>query len=374
MSIKQAEEALRSIKNDPNFSLVEGEQQDPKFLKRVADALDLIEGARSGSPIKKAILQEAMTTADFPNLFGYALSRDVQGYYSEFTADWQAMSRRVDLPDFRNREWYPRNTIDSVLTAHGDDGAPASENRNYSDPTATTWRVSTYSATAELSFRQIVNDDLSFFNAPRDFALAARRTELKVFSQTHWGATGPTGLTAITGNPVLNVSNLKTAVAQMLKTVDANGEPILVNAPILEVGPDLAVTASEIVQATALELTSSSGVTGIRQTRNWVSDFVNRIVVNPYVPIIASSANSATSWCLLASSSSGPAAFEHGWLSGMVGPQVYVKAPNMQRVGGGIDGRLGDFHTLSTEYKVLDIFGCKLVDSKLGFMSNGSGS
>lgn len=375
MNIQEINEALRAVKSDPTYNLMEARTDNTALLKGVAEMNRLVEAAQSGSAWGRAALQEAMTTADFPNLFGYALSRDLQALYSEHAAPWQQASRRVDLPDFRNREWYPHDTIDQVLTADSDDGAPAAQNRNKTDPTATTWAVEVYQATTELTFRTLRNDDLGFFRTiPQEFARAARRTELKTFTTTHWNSTGPTGLTQITGNPALTVANLKTAMSQMLKSVDANGEPILIDAPILEVGPALAVTAREIINATVLEINGGTTTTGISQTANWVNDFISNVIVNPYIPVVASSSNADTSWCLLANSGNGPAAFEHGWLTGMVGPQIFMKAPNMQRVGGSIDSALGDFHTLSTEYKVMDIFGVKLVDSKLGFMSNGTNS
>jgi hypothetical protein len=346
----------------------------PEFLREVQKTYRIVEAAQNGNKRARIALEEAMTTADFPSLFGYALSRDVQAFYSEFPAPWQTATRRVDLPDFREREWYPNNTIDNVLTADSDDGAPAAPRRNKADSIPTKWRLNTYRAMAELTWRTLVNDDLNFFSQiPQEFARAARRTELKLFTQTHWGSTGPTGLTQITNNPTLSVSNLKAAVTQMMKQVDGNGEPVSIGAPILEVGPGLAVTASEIVQATALEISAGTGVTGIRQTRNWVSDFINSIIINPYVPVVATT-NGDTSWCLLASSAAGPAAFEHGWLQGMQGPQLLMKAPDVMRVGGGIDGRFGSFDTLSTKYQVVLAFGIKLLDSKLGFMSNGTGS
>lgn len=375
MNIQNINEALRAVRNDPNYSVMEARTDNAALLNGVAKMYELVEAANSGDPWGRAALQEAMTTADFPNLFGYAISRDLQALYNEHPAPWQQVSRRVDLPDFRNREWYPHDTMDQVLTADSDDGAPAASRRNKTDPTPTTWAVTPYQTSTELTFRTIRNDDLGFFRTvPQEFARACRRTELKVYTATHWNTTGPTGLTQITGNPSFTVANLKTAVSQMLKSVDGNGEPILIDAPILEVGPALAVTAREIVKATALEINTGTTTTGIRQTANWVNDFISNVIVNPYIPVVASSANADTSWCLLANSGNGPAAFEHGWLTGMVGPQIFMKAPNMQRVGGGLESALGDFHTLSTEYKVIDFFGVKLVDSKLGFMSNGTNS
>jgi hypothetical protein len=374
MNLQEINQSLQAITGNPEYSVMEAGSTNSNTLKGVAEVNRLLEGATRGDRFARIALQEAMTTADFPNLFGYALSRDLQALYNDFPFSFDSMSRRVDLPDFRNREWYPHDAMDQVLTADSDDGAPAASRRNKTDPTATTWNVDLYQTSTELTFRTLVNDDLGFFTTvPREFARACRKTEQKVFSQTHWNASGPTGLTQITGNPALTVANLKTAIAQMLKAVDANGEPIYVEAPILEVGPDLYITAQEIVNATVLEINTGTTTTGIGQTANWSNSFIGNVVVNPWIPIIASS-NSATSWCLLANSSQGPAAFEHGWLSGMQGPQILMKAPNAQRVGGGIDARFGDITTLSTEYKCIDVFGAKLIDSKLGFMSNGSGS
>ncbi len=349
-------------------------REDPAVIRGAYQLIQMLEAAKSGRPMDRARLQEAMTTSDFPNLFGNVMLRDLQAVYSEFPADWQSMSRRVDLPDFRNREWYPHDSMSQVLTKVGDDGGPATPNRSKTDPTAKTWKVDIYDGVTEVSWQTIRNDDLGFFSTiPQEFALAARRTELKAWTESHFNSTGPTGLTQLTSNPTLTVDNLKAVVGQMLRTTDAKGDPIMIQAPVLEVGPDLVVKASEIVAATDLKIDEAASATAIRSTKNWVREFITKVVLNPYIPIVVTT-NEDTSWCLHANSASGPAAFEHGWLSGMVGPQVFAKASNMQRVGGGIESALGDFHTLSSQFKVLDVFGIKLVDSKLSFMSNGTGS
>ena len=62
------------------------------------------------------------------------------------------------------------------------------------------------------------------------------------------------------------------------------------------------------------------------------------------------------------------------FLQGFEQPQLYQKAPNTQRVGGGIDPDVGDFQSMASEFKGLVAFGGVAIEDKAGIASNGSGS
>ena len=174
-------------------------------------------------------------------------------------------------------------------------------------------------------------------------------------------------------NPVFDLAGLKVAVTTLFSQVDANGEPISIDAPVLEVGPALAVDAMEVIKATMVEVRETVPSAGDIITPNWVQNFVSNVIVNPYIPIIATT-NGDTSWCLLANGSSGRAAIEWGTLRGWPGPKIMIKAPNAQLIGGGSVPLIGDFNTGNIEYKVIHVIGGAVVDSQGGVMSDGTGS
>jgi hypothetical protein len=65
---------------------------------------------------------------------------------------------------------------------------------------------------------------------------------------------------------------------------------------------------------------------------------------------------------------------EFGQLRGFESPQVYQKAPNTMRAGGGVDPSLGDFLTMDSDYKALTVFGGTQVDGRSTVASTGQGS
>jgi len=98
-----------------------------------------------------------------------------------------------------------------------------------------------------------------------------------------------------------------------------------------------------------------------------------RLNKDSYIPIVASSANGSTSWFLFGNPDNGRPALEMGFLRGHEEPEIFMKAPNSIRVGGGGED-FGDFDTDSVEYKVRHIFGGTREDPKMTVASNGSGA
>jgi hypothetical protein len=101
-------------------------------------------------------------------------------------------------------------------------------------------------------------------------------------------------------------------------------------------------------------------------------------VLDKYIRIVASSAAGNikdTMWGITYEQAGQPRpAVEFGVLRGFETPQVFQKLPNTQRVGGGVDPRLGDFLTMDTDYKAICVFGGTQVDGRSTVASTGSGS
>ena len=133
------------------------------------------------------------------------------------------------------------------------------------------------------------------------------------------------------------------------------------------------MNATEIRALTGGGGTSAQGLV----TANWMKNRV-QLSVNPYLPVIASS-NGNTSWYLFGSPSDGRPALELGFLEGHETPEIFMKSPNAQRVGGGeVNPFDGDFDNDSIQYKVRHVFGgTRLTNTggeKSTVASDGSGS
>lgn len=382
MTLEEIRQAAESINAGSlnGFELVEAQNNDPRYLKRLLDAKRLWNEYKQSGAGRRAIIRESAMRGDYPLLFADNLAREMRSRYSEFPAPWRDVCEVAGLPDFRAKKIFPRGTLDQTWTLIPDGGPQPGQTKTLPDQTPVTYSVSAYGIHTAINFQTIINDELgAFSNIARDMAIGARRTELKLFTQSHWGASGPTGLTALTSNPALDVAGFAAAWAQIRKSVDANGEPIMIDAPVLEVGPDLEVTARQIIKAVALTIhddQTAVSSTGTFNTENWINTMISQIIVNPYIPIVASSANADTSWCLLPNSSSGAAAIEVGYINGYEQPALLQKASDTIVAGGGDIpvNRFGGFNTNDVEFKGIHMVGFALRDASIGFMSNGTGS
>lgn len=358
----------------------QGTQPRGEYLRALTAVAGLVEGVKSGT-ISAWKLQEAMTTSDFPLLFGDLLYRQLLGFYAPFPVSYPAYSSPFDLKDFR-----PLN----LLTIDGGSAVldEVPEEAPYPEVSFTEGRyqlqVRKYGRRYGLSFEMIVNDDLNAFaSRPAQMAIGARRMEEKLVTQAFVDASGPHASFYTSGNknivpsnPVLGVIGLQAAMTKLAAQVDSDGEPIVIDMYTLVVPPALEITAQNMLNGLQLRVKENGGSTNQELiTLNWMQAKF-QLKVNPYIPIVASSANGNTSWFLFANPSSGARpALAHGFLRGRRTPQMYMKDPDQILIGGGTsDVMEGNFDNDGIDYKIRHFFGVTRVDPKMTVASNGSGS
>lgn len=374
-----------------------GRRNSPAYVAQLTEAAKFLADVIDGR-IHTDRLQEALSTSDFPVLMGDIFDRQMLGRYQEIAATWPNYARRGTVRDFRTVRrvavdglegaYYPSYTKPELTEPQQEDGLTE---------TGYTYSVNVYEKRAGLNWRMLVNDDLDAFRSiPDRLARGARRTEDRFATTLFVDANGPhaslytvgnknivnatnagSGFTAV--NPPLTIAALQQAFAVLANQKDANGEPIMIEAVELVVPPALQVTAMNILNATEIWGTTSAGDpfggTSAQQVHviNWMRNAVH-LNVNPYIPIVASSANGNTSWFLFANPSVGRPALEVGFLRGFEQPSLWQKAPNMQRLGGAADPTMGDFDTGEIVYKGMHVIGGTRLDPKATVASNGSGS
>jgi hypothetical protein len=354
--------------------------QRQDYQRRLAEAAkfvaDVVKGKR---PMRH--LQEAMTTSDFPYLFGDILDRQVLAGYREAPATYQNYCRVATVRDFRTVKRFGIYGADQVLDAVAENSEyPVSkldENSPYS------YAVKKFGRKLPFSWESFVNDDLeALTDGPQRLGRAGRRSEQKFVTQLHVDANGPHASfytvgnnNIVTGNPALSIIGLQTAMQKISAQVDENGEPVVIDVVELVVPPALEITALNILNALQLWLDTNNSAGTANQnlvTTNWMKSRVN-LNVDYYVPIVASSSHGSTSWFLFANPANGRPAMELGHLRGHEEPEVFMKMPNAARVGGGGTEEF-DFDTDTREYKVRHVFGGSRMDPKMTVASNGSGS
>jgi hypothetical protein len=365
-------------------------KRNPRYMAQLTEAAKLVADVYNGrKPLH--YLQEAMTTSDFPNLFGDILDRQILAAYQEWPATWQNYAKRGRVRDFRTVKRFSVYGADSVLSAIvGEKGEYPYDAFNENSPYS--YAVAKYGRKLKFSWETLINDDLDALkDGPDRFGRAARRSEEKFATQLFVDASGPHASFYTTGNknrvhtengapsnnPTLSIAALQAAFLVLSKMVDEQGEPIVIDTVQLVVPPALEITALNILNAVQLWLDTNASAGTAQQnlvTTNWMKARVN-LNVNPYIPVVASTANGNTSWWLFANPNNGRPALEVGFLLGHEQPEIFMKQPNAARVGGGGEDVMnGDFESDAIEYKIRHVFGGTRMDPKMTVASNGSGS
>lgn len=322
-------------------------------------------------------ISETMTTSDFPHLTGDVLDRMLLAKYREFPSPWRQFCKVTQLRDFRTVDRKYVNGLEGVWPA-----VPESAEPTYGSLTEGeyTYAPKKYAQAAKISFEALMNDDLGgFTDMPDRLARGGARTINKFVTELYVDSSGPHASlydaafsNVITGNPVLSVTALGTAFGILGGMVDSGGDPIYVEEAVLVVPPALRVAAQNIMNQITVDITASETARTV-QVNNWIVGNL-QMVVDPYIPLVASSSNGNTSWFLFADPNISRPALEVGFVRGFAEPVLFQKLANTMRVGGGIDQMAGDFATMSQEYKGVIAFGGVRLDPKATVASEGDGS
>ena len=356
---------------------VRGRRNDPKYKEALLEATRLYQRVLDGrTPVWR--LQEAMSTSDFQYLFGDIVDRQLLAAYQRMPVVWQSVAKRGRVRDFRTVSRFTLDGGEAVL----EEVKQAAE---YPAAAVTDGRyqyaVKKYGRRLPITWEALVNDDLdALSDLPTRLANAARFSEEKFFTQLFASSTGPNSTffssgnkNIVSGNPALSVAGLTAAFNTLAAQTDTDGNPIYVGGVLLVVPPALKITANNILNATEILAADGGGDgTGNNQLRvaNWLRNDVE-VVVNPWLPVVDTTSGN-TAWYLFADPNVGRPAMEIGFLIGHETPELFQKAPNAVRVGGGaVDPMDGDFDTDSIDTKVRHVFGGVLMDPKSAVASTG---
>jgi len=368
-------------------------QTNTTYMKALQETAKLLADVKVGRQ-PMWMLQEAMSTSDFPILFGDVLDRVMLARYERIPEEWRSYARFTTVRNFLPQEIQKNWGLGSEGLLEEVKELEEYPERAIEEQARVTWRVKKYGARIGLSWEMIVNDENGFFgDLPDRLAEAARRTEVNLVSTQFIGLTGfNTSLYnntngnivniangAATNNPPLSITALQDAMTVLSNMRDEDGQPIFIDMVTLVVPPALEIPARNLLNAIQLEITQAPGVRdgGSGEQRlivqNWMRNRL-QLVVNPYIPIRATS-NQNTTWFLFAAPTAGRGAIWLGGLRGREAPELFIKEPNARRIGGGQVNPLdGDYDTDAVQYKVRLVRGVTTVDPKLTVASNGSGA
>lgn len=325
-------------------------------------------------------LQEAgETTSDFPLLFGTVLQRELVAKYKIATPGWRKYVKVGSSNDFR------KSSLLNVLGGKSTlDLVP--EQGEYKQASLSDAKVDIQvykrGRTLGLSWETLINDDLgAFADLAEALAQVALRTEYKEATKLFVASTGPNatlfsssgaanpidGATIINKDTkVLSADNLFATITAMRNQLDVDGEPIVFDGFTVVVPPNKEKDALEATSPAAL-IATGVGASAARQTSaNVVANLNLDVEVNPYLPVVDTS-HGTTGWYVFANLSNG-GAVQMNFLRGHETPEITMKAPNKQMVGGGAVNPLeGDFESDTNKWRVRHVLGGTQVDMRLAY-------
>jgi len=371
-------------------------QRGEGYEQKLKEVVDLLSNAK-GLPAHKHeyLLREALTTSDFPLLFGDVLDRQMLAAYKATPPVWKPYTKLSTVPRISPQTGGYRFAMrggDEHLDKVAEKGEYLASDRN-ADRYAIS--VDKYGRQFDISWEAMINDDLNALkDTPTRFAMAAQRTEHRVVVGMYAYDTIGAALHAVGGglygtlapeinqsNLALTIANLETALEVMAGRVDAAGEPIYCRAKYLVVPPALEMTARQILTSATKMWTESGGGAALPwPTTNILPQYGLTLIVDPYLPAASqvntpNTPNSANAQWYLFSDPNDIRVLEAAHLSGHERPEICMKASNKVTVGGGaINPMSGDFATDNIFYRVRLVFGATTLDWRGTYMGGALGN
>jgi hypothetical protein len=380
-----------------------------KSAKGRALIKDLAE-AMKGDYMAMARLKEAISSQDFPILFGQVTQLALQGQYARLPQQWTAFSSRYTASNLKNQRVMDWNTTFGQLPAQNggevrhDFALPRipelTEFPTFKlEARGTEWGLNKYGARFPFSFEAFINDELQVIQEmPGEMAAMGRDTEDVLTTGVLASSTGPNpdyfnsawnfGSLAdagniLAGNPALSVDALEQAMQEIgLRRINGlEGRPVQVpNGWVLVVPPSMEILANEIAAIASQEIVRGDPATGDGQVRFVRTNQARgrfTVQVNQWLPLIDTSDTSATTWYLVpkAGTTGTRKAIVTSFLAGHEAPELRIKNDAGMNIGGGdISPFEGSFINDDVQYRVRHFVGAAGIDPSPSMVSLGTGN
>lgn len=373
-------------------------------ITKATDLAQKIKEAYKGSHMARAQLKEALSTSDMPELFRQVTDYAMQSLYARLPQTWPSFSSRYTVPDFRPQRFMSWNVnMEQLLSGNG--GAERQhvlalprvpELTEYPtfalEAEEELFAINKYGARYPFSFEVFINDELQVIQSlPGEMAQMARDTEdvlttsvlatsdgpNPAFFNNSWdfGDQVPNG-NILEGNPELSIDALEAAFQNITSRMIKN-RPVTVQRWALVVPPALEMTANTIVNNTTylrVVPDNEGGELRFNET-NPVAGRID-VVVNPWLPLLDTSGNVASTWYLVPSGgSNGPReSIITTFMAGREQPELRISGNTGRYTGGGdVPGTEGSFDYDDVQYRVRHVLGAVGVDPSPTIVSDGTG-
>jgi len=376
-------ELLQLIEDWKGYSALSEIRRPEGYEQKLRETIDLLSNAR-GLPAHKQefMIKEALTTSDFPLLFGDVLDRQVLASYKAVDPVWKKFVRMGTVNRLAPHIGGKRFAIhggNAVLPLVAEKGEYLAR-----DKSEVKYDVYAYKRGAQfdISWETLLADDLGALkDTPEVFAWAAINTEHWLVTSLYANDTGthatpnlydPTTPNEINqGDLTLTIRNLEATVAAMHAFRDRSLTiPIKNRAKYLVVPPEMEFKARQILTSATkmwLEHTEAIATATPYPMKNIIAEYGLELVVDPWLPIVDSTYG-ATSWYLFAVPTD-IACMEFDHLRGHERPEICMKASDKVTIGGGPIGPMdGDFATDNILYRVRLCAGINRLDWRATYM------
>lgn len=353
-------------------------------------------------------LRETMSSTDYQALYVDVLDRMYYGYYNDYPVVNLPLVKQSILRDFRTVKRYLYDGLSQPWAALGNPASltqqdayvgPVPQNGSTfgfgTSTAAISYSPQAYGCSESINWQAFINDDLGIFNdASRRLAMKGNRGISKYITQQFFTTSGPsttlfttayrnlitTANGASANNTPLGSQGLMDATKILAGQLDAGGDPILMQGrAYLVYGPKDVAIVKNLQNMLSVQVSVEGGSGGAGtfpdqfvQVSNWLMGNLTPIM-DPYLPIVASSATGSWMIVLDPNSVERPAV-EMGFLKGFETPQLFRKIPNTASMSGAPVPEMGDFYNLAQEIKAIGVYGSAIIDGRCAVASNGSGS
>ncbi len=348
---------------------------------QIAEALDLIRNAQHMPAHRhEYMLREAITTSDFPYLFGIVIEHEMLARYRFAAADWTAWTKVSTVPNFNIHQRHSLDGLTGRLARVGEKGeylvsTKPVHGRRY-------LQVLKYGAQFDISWEALINDGLgAFSDIAQRYADAARNTESWLVTNLYSSATGPNAL--LYGAPIVapdganvtnvgvlaaSVANLETTLGLITQQTDANGDPLGIRGIHIVCAPSREIQWRNIITSAVNMWTESAGGGPIPYPMTSVLPQMGlQLHVDPWLPVVDATGNDNGTWYVFADTAQGYA-IEYARLRGHEAPEICMKASDKASPSGQpLSPFSGDFATDNVFYRIRVCGGGVQLDPRLTY-------
>lgn len=373
-------ELMKMVEDWKGYTSIAEAQRPENYEQQLKETIDLLSNSRNlPAHTHEYLLKEALTTSDFPYLFGDVLDRQVMARYKATPMTWKKIAKVTRRRDFRTAYTFRMTGGDTYLDEVPEKGEYAASDR---DEEKYEINVKKYGRQFDISWESIINDDLNALgDTSARFADAAARTEQRLMTSVFAGDVGThtananlyeTGVNADEND--LTIGNLETAIENMADVTDGNS-PIMNRPKYLVVPPALEMTARQILTSTTKMWTyggDDEAAPVSYPMNNVLKGYGLELVVDPWLPILDATSDDE-GWYLFADPAVCPA-LEGAYLKGHERPEICMKNSDKVTVGGSVMSPFsGDFATDNIMYRVRHCFGAAALDWRGTYMGGYQG-